>query len=80
MFTDIGKMLVTLGIVAVLAGLVMMTAQKPSAPGFLKWFGNLPLDVRVVRENFSFYFPLGTSILLSVVLSILLYLVNKFIR
>ena len=80
MFTEAGKLLVTLGVVAVLVGIFLMTAQKSGVPGFLRWFGNLPLDFRIVRENFSVYLPLGTSIVLSVILSLLLYLVNKFIR
>jgi hypothetical protein len=41
------------------------------------WFGNLPLDFKVERENFKFYFPLGTSILLSIILSLLFYLFRK---
>jgi hypothetical protein len=42
------------------------------------WFGNLPFDFKVERENFKFYFPLGTSILLSIALSLLFYLFRKF--
>ena len=43
-------------------------------------FGNLPFDIRIEKENFRFYFPIGTSVLLSILLSLILYLINKFIR
>lgn len=80
MFTEPGKLLIAIGIVAVLAGVLLLTFQKTGVPGFMRWFGNLPLDIRIVRENYRFYFPIGTSIVLSAILSFLLYLVNKIFR
>jgi hypothetical protein len=41
------------------------------------WLGRLPGDIRIERENFRFYFPVATSILISVVLSLLLYFFNR---
>ena len=80
MFTEPGKLLVAIGIVIVFAGVLLLTFQKTGAPGFMRWFGNLPLDIKIVRDNFRFYFPIGTSIVLSAILSFLLYLVNKIFR
>jgi hypothetical protein len=44
------------------------------------WFGKLPGDISVKRDNFSFFFPLGTSLLLSVVLSLLFYIATWIFR
>jgi hypothetical protein len=79
-FSDAGKMLVLSGLVAVLAGLLLLAAQKYGFPDLLNWFGKLPLDFSFRGERFSFYFPLGSSLLLSAVLSILFYFFNKLIR
>lgn len=80
MFTDAGKFLVLTGLCAVIFGLLLMAAGKAGTPGWLNWFGNLPLDIRIRKENFQFFFPLGSSILLSVLLSLVLFIINKFIR
>jgi hypothetical protein len=44
----------------------------------LHWFGNLPGDIRVERENFRFYFPITTMIILSVVISVLVQVFRRF--
>lgn len=80
MFTEPGKLFVVIGIIAVASGILLITFQKTGVPVFMRWFGNLPLDFKIVRDNFKLYFPLGTSIALSVILSFLLYLFNKIIR
>lgn len=80
MFTDAGKFLVLTGLCAVIFGLLLMAAEKAGTPGWLKWFGNLPLDIRIRKENFQLFFPVGSSILLSVLLSLVLFIINKFIR
>ena len=80
MFTELGKLLVAIGIIVVLAGIALIIYQKTGVPGFFRWFGNLPLDIKIQRDNFRFYFPLGTSIALSAILSFLIYLINKFFR
>jgi hypothetical protein len=79
-FSEAGKMLMIIGAVISLSGLMLFLAQRQDASGWLNWFGNLPLDFRIEKENFSFYFPLGTSIVLSIILSMILYFINKFIR
>ncbi len=67
-----GKMLIILG--AVLAGVGFFIAFGSRLPLRI---GRLPLDFHYQRDNFSFYFPLGTSILISVVLTILFGLLNR---
>jgi hypothetical protein len=71
--TDIGKMLVVLGIVIAAVGLVFMLLGRTGLP-----IGRLPGDIVYRGKHTTFYFPLATSILLSVVLSLVLYLVGRF--
>jgi hypothetical protein len=62
-----GWMLVVLGLVIAGVGLVWILA--PSIP----WLGRLPGDIRIERENFHFYFPLVTCLLVSLVVSLVLW-------
>jgi len=71
--TEIGKMLVVLGVVIAAAGLVFMILGKTSLP-----LGRLPGDILYRGKHTTFYFPLATSILLSVVLSLVFYLIGRF--
>lgn len=68
---DIGKILVAFGLLIALAGVVLVLV------GRVPWIGRLPGDIHIQRGNFSFYFPLATSLLLSVVLTLLLYVVGR---
>lgn len=70
----VAKLLITLGIIFVLAGLIWQFGGR-----FLN-LGHLPGDIAIKRENFRVYFPLATSILLSVLLSLVLYLFSRFGR
>jgi uncharacterized protein YybS (DUF2232 family) len=72
---SLGKFLILIGLSLTAVGLLFVVFNRTDA---FSWFGNLPLDVKVERENFKFYFPLGTSILLSIILSLLFYLFRKF--
>jgi Protein of unknown function (DUF2905) len=65
---DLGKWLILFGVILVLLGAAFVLAGK------IPWLGKLPGDIYIQRRNFTFYFPLATSILLSVVLSLLLSL------
>ena len=69
--SDVGKALVALGLLIALAGVVLMLV------GRVPWLGRLPGDIHFQRGNFAFYFPLATSLLLSVVLTLLLYIVGR---
>lgn len=66
-----GKLLIILGIVLIAAGLLLTFAGK------IPFLGKLPGDIRIERESFSFYFPLGTCLLLSLILSLLLWLFRR---
>jgi Protein of unknown function (DUF2905) len=69
--TDLGKALILLGIAlcALGAGLV--------AAGRVPWLGRLPGDIVVRRENFTFVFPLATCLVVSVLLSLVMYLLRR---
>ena len=69
--SDIGKSIIFIGIVLIIVGLLMTVAGK--IPGV----GKLPGDILVKKENFSFYFPLTTCILLSIILSAIMYFFGK---
>ena len=73
--SDLGKLLVLAGAVAILAGVVLMLAGRANIP-----LGRLPGDIVYRGKNSTFYFPLATSLLVSVVLSVLLYLIGRFRR
>lgn len=75
-----GKILIFTGISIALLGVLVLLAQRSGASGWFGWFGNLPLDIRIEKENFRFYFPIGSSILLSIILSLILAIINKIIR
>ncbi|WP_366970448.1 DUF2905 domain-containing protein [Rhodocytophaga aerolata] len=68
----IGKMLIVAGIVLLIAGLFFVFSPK------IPFLGKLPGDIMVKKENFTFYFPLASSILLSVLISLIVYLIRKF--
>ena len=67
----IGKSLIVIGLIIALVGVVITLA------GRLPWLGRLPGDIYVKRENFTFYFPLATSILVSLLLSFILWLLRR---
>ena len=67
---EIGKWLILLGVLLVAVGAVIFLLGK------VPWIGRLPGDIVIQNENFSCFFPLATSILLSIVLTILVQLVR----
>ncbi|MBE0574335.1 MAG: DUF2905 domain-containing protein [Desulfuromonadales bacterium] len=71
MYNDLGKVLIVLGLLLVGIGLLMTFGVKF---GFL---GRLPGDIRIERENFTFFFPLGTCLLISLLLSLLFWLFRR---
>jgi len=73
--SDLGKLLVLAGLLAILAGVVLMLAGRANIP-----LGRLPGDIVYRGKNSTFYFPLATSLLVSVVLSVVLYLIGRFRR
>ena len=73
MNADTGKYVIAGGIILVIIGIAIYFFYDK-----LNWFGHLPGDIRVEKENFRFYFPVTTMILLSMVGSLLIYLFKKF--
>ena len=70
-FSFVGKMLIVMGIFLVIIGVLMNTGLK------IPWIGRLPGDILVRRENFSFYFPLTSCIIISIILTLLFYLFRR---
>jgi len=66
-----GKILLFSGLVLAGVGLLFIFADR------IGWIGRLPGDIIIKRENFTFYFPLATGILISVVLTLLFWLFRK---
>ncbi len=64
MFSEIGKFLILIGVLFIVFGFIIAIFPKFRLPG----------DILIQRDNFTFYFPLGTSILISIILSIILSL------
>ena len=72
---ELGKLLLFAGLILVVGGLILMLFGRTNLP-----LGRLPGDIIYRGKNTTFYFPLATSILLSVVLSVILYLVGRLKR
>jgi len=70
---DLGRVLILVGAVAIVAGLALILVSRTNLP-----LGRLPGDVVYRGKNSTFYFPLATSILVSVVLSVVMYLIGRF--
>jgi hypothetical protein len=67
----IGKFLIIMGVViAAIGGLLMFSGKIP-------WLGRLPGDIVIQRKNFTFYFPLATSILISILLTIIFWIIGR---
>jgi len=67
----IGRFLIITGvIIIVLGGLLLLSGKVP-------WLGRLPGDIFIQRKSFTFYFPLATSILLSIVITLILWLLGR---
>jgi len=73
--SDFGKILIVLGVVLVVAGVALVLLGRTNLP-----IGRLPGDILYRGKNTTIYFPLATSILLSVVLSVILYVISRFYR
>ncbi len=67
----LGKSLIVIGLIIAAVGVVLTLAGK------VPWLGRLPGDIFIKRDNFTFYFPLATSILLSIVISLLFWIFKR---
>ena len=73
--TDLGKLLIVLGGILLVAGVVLVFLGRTNLP-----IGRLPGDILYRGKNTTFYFPLATSIVLSVLLSLILYVIGRWRR
>jgi len=69
---EMAKIIIVIGTVLVLIGIAMLFIQK------VPFLGKLPGDILIKKENFTFYFPLTTGIIISIIVSLILYLVGKW--
>ena len=67
-----GKLLIIVGILCIVVGVFMTYGPK------IPFLGKLPGDISVEKENFKFYFPITSSIIVSNIISLLLLLINRF--
>ncbi|HEY6198980.1 MAG TPA: DUF2905 domain-containing protein [Candidatus Binatia bacterium] len=67
----LGKSLIIIGILLVALGLLFSVGSK------IPWLGRLPGDIYIQRGNFTFYFPLATSIVISLIITLVLYLFRR---
>jgi hypothetical protein len=80
-WTAIGKVLIGIGVAIAVIGVLLIAADRiPGLGGAVSWLGKLPGDLSYKRDNVSFYFPIATSIVLSIVLSLLFYILGWFFR
>ncbi len=68
---DISKIIIFIGLLLVVIGFVWMVGNK------LPFIGKLPGDIAIERKNYSFYFPVTTCIIISIILSFILWFFNK---
>jgi hypothetical protein len=73
--TDLGKVLLVFGLLLVVVGLLLVALGNFSGRG--TWIGRLPGDILIQRGNWTFYFPLATSLLVSVLLTLLFSFFNR---
>ncbi|HWO41796.1 MAG TPA: DUF2905 domain-containing protein [Candidatus Eisenbacteria bacterium] len=68
---EFGKALIFIGIALLVLGVVFVLG------GRIPWFGNLPGDITIQRDRFTFYFPLTTCLVVSVIISLVLYFLRR---
>lgn len=66
-----GKLLIIIGIILIIVGIAITWSDR------IPYLGKLPGDISVEKKNFKFYFPVTTSIVLSVLISIILYIIQS---
>jgi hypothetical protein len=69
---EMAKVMILIGVLLIVVGLVILVFPR------LPFVGKLPGDILLKKENYTFYFPLATSIVISIIISLILYVINKF--
>lgn len=75
MNSETGKWIIGIGIIILLIGIVIYFFHDK-----LHWIGRLPGDIRIEKENFRFYFPITTMIIASVLLTLIVSILKKFLH
>jgi H+/Cl- antiporter ClcA len=73
MNSETGKWVIGIGVIIILVGIIIYFFHDK-----LNWIGRLPGDIRIEKDNFRFYFPITTMILLSLLGTFIIWLVRKF--
>jgi len=74
MTSETGKWIIIIGIIVLIAGVIIYFFHD-----YLKWIGHLPGDISVRKENFSFYFPITTMIIFSIVLTLIIRIMRRIL-
>jgi hypothetical protein len=69
---ELARVMIIIGVVLIALGLLMLVLPR------FPFSGRLPGDILIKKEHLTFYFPLATSIVISIIISLILYLINKF--
>ena len=69
--SGLGRQLIILGLIIIIIGIIISVSPR------IPWLGKLPGDISIKKGNFSFYFPLGTCLLFSLLLSFILWLFRR---
>ena len=67
----LGKILIFFGVILILIGGVILLA------GRIPWIGRLPGDIFIQKKNFTFYFPIATSIIVSIILTLIFFILGR---
>jgi len=73
-FNFLGKILIFFGFLLIIFGVIILVGGK------ISFFGKLPGDIYIKKENFTFYFPLASSFLISIILSLILTIIFKIFK
>jgi hypothetical protein len=80
-WSSMGRWLITAGLIMTAAGgLLTLLERWPAFGSVLNWIGKLPGDLSIRREQFSLYIPIATSLVLSILLSLVLYILAWLFR
>jgi len=74
MFPYFGKILIFIGFFLIFIGILFLFSSK------IPYFGKLPGDIYIKRGNFTFFAPIGTCLVISIILSVILYIIFRFLK
>ena len=80
-WNGVGRWLIIVGLAVAAMGVLLTLAEKwPGIGSAFNWIGKLPGDISITRERFSVYIPIATSLVLSILLSVVLYVLSWLFR